>query len=715
MKRIYRFLLRHAQSIFKGFLFLASILIVVYFFPREGKFRYEFQKGKPWMHDVLIAPYDFPIYKSEAELTAERDSILKQFKPYFVLDTTVMQQQLADYSGRFNAAWRDYMKSVYQVEDTSGLQPGSPLRKRIMEKRNEEFSVGEGLLQHVYTRGIVEVPEVFDRVSNPEGLIVIMKGKLAENVNFHEVYTQKTAYEYIINQVRNRESAGRMQEAENQLFRSLNLDELVEPNLFYDEATTNRVMQSLVDEISLTKGMVQEGVRIISRGDVVGNQEFRILESLKLEYEKRIGAMASRFMILAGQFLLIFVSFVMILVFLMNFRKEILQNNTKLAFILFLVVSFVVITALSLEYSRVSIYIIPLTILPIMVKTFYDARLALFIHLISTLIIGFLAPNAFEFVFLTIIAGVVAIFSLTNIYRRGKLFLSAVLITLTYSLVYSGIGIIQEGSIRQIEGVNYLWFAANGGLILLTYPLIYLFEKVFGFLSDATLVELSDTNQPLLRELAEKAPGSFQHSLQVANLAEAAANRIGANPLLLRTGALYHDIGKMDSPIYFIENQTNGFNPHDALEFEESARIIINHVNRGVEIARKHNLPTQLIDFIRTHHGTTKVQYFYRSYIKKFPENMVETNKFSYPGPRPFSREMAILMMADSVEAASRSLKEVSREKLFELVDKIIDYQLREEQFDEADITFRDIHQIREVLKERLLNIYHARIEYPKE
>ncbi|MGC9471718.1 MAG: HD family phosphohydrolase [Bacteroidales bacterium] len=715
MKRLYRFLLSHSSLILKGLMFLVSVVIVVYFFPREGKFRYEFQKGKPWMHDVLIAPYDFPIYKSEARLAAEKDSIFKDFKPYFVFDSTIMLAQLSRFDDHFDEVWGQYVAETFGVEDTSSLPAQSSLHRRINRLRAEYRVKGKYWLEYIYSKGIVSIPEVFNRVNNPDDMIVVMKGKVAENVDYKQVFTQKGAYEYIIEQARELYGEEGEQGEAFRFFLDLDLDQFIEPNLSYDDVTTNRVMQSMVEDISLTEGMVQQGMRIISRGELVGDYEYRVLESLRKEYEKRIGAMANRFMILAGQFLLVFVAFTVIFLFLLNFRKEILQNYLKLSFILFLVVFFVVISALSIRYSRINIYIIPLTILPIMIRTFYDSRLALFIHLVTILVIGFLAPNAFEFVFLSIMAGIAAIFSLTNTYRRGKLFLSALLITLTYVLVYSGIGIIQEGDIRQIEGINYLWFAGNGGLILLTYPLIYLFEKVFGFLSDATLIELSDTNQPLLRKLAEKAPGSFQHSLQVANLAEAAATKIGANTLLVRAGALYHDIGKMDSPIFFIENQNNGANPHDNMEFEESARVIIGHVQKGVEIARKHNLPVQLIDFIRTHHGTTKVQYFYRSYIRKYSENMVETNKFSYPGPKPFSREMAILMMADSVEAASRSMKDVTRESLHKLVDQILDYQISEGQFDNADITFRDIRIIREILKERLANIYHARIEYPND
>jgi putative nucleotidyltransferase with HDIG domain len=341
----------------------------------------------------------------------------------------------------------------------------------------------------------------------------------------------------------------------------------------------------------------------------------------------------------------------------------------------------------------------------------------LFIHFIAILLIGFFAPNSFEFVFLTSIAGMVAIFSLTNLYRRSKLVITALLVFITYCALYLGIMIVKEGNVTNMTSEDltiFAWFGINGILILIAYPLMYIFEKTFGFLSDATLFELSDTNQPLLRKLAETAPGTFQHSLQVANLAEEATIKVGGNPLLVRTAALYHDIGKMAKPIYYIENLSSDINPHDNLEFEESAKIIISHVENGVETARKHNLPQAIVDFIRTHHGTTTVQYFYRSYIKKYPEEEVDVRKFSYPGPKPFSKETAIMMMADAVEAASRSLKTINEKTLEKTVEDIISYQQKEEQYNNANITFRDITTIKEVFIKRLKNIYHARIVYPQ-
>ena len=475
------------------------------------------------------------------------------------------------------------------------------------------------------------------------------------------------------------------------------------------------VIEEMFDKISLTRGMIQKGQLIISNGEIVTHEKFRVLESLKIEYEHQLGFMANQ-LVKLGKLILVSLSMLVIFLFLYNFRKEVLSDSLRTAFILFLFILIIIIASITVSLNKVHIYVIPFVILPIILRTFYDERLALFIHFMAVLLIGFFAPNSFEFVFLSSIAGMVAIFSLTNLYRRSKLVITALLVFTTYCLLYFGILIVKEGTVANInyeDLASFVWFGINGTLILIAYPLIYVFEKTFGFLSDATLFELSDTNQPLLRKLAETAPGTFQHSLQVANLAEEAILKVGGNPLLVRTAALYHDIGKMENPIYYIENQTSDINPHDSLEFEESAKIIISHVEKGIETARKNKLPQAIIEFIKTHHGTTTVQYFYRSYIKKYPEEEVDAIRFSYPGPRPFSKETAVLMMSDAVEAASRSLKTINEKTLEKTVENIINYQQKEGQYNNANITFRDISTIKAVLIKRLKNIYHARIVYP--
>jgi putative nucleotidyltransferase with HDIG domain len=404
----------------------------------------------------------------------------------------------------------------------------------------------------------------------------------------------------------------------------------------------------------------------------------------------------------------------MLFLFFWLFRKDIFEDNHKMTFILLIVCLMVFMASLGIRFGIQSIYILPFCILPVMVRTFFDTRIAMFTHLTTCLIIGLHAPNPFEFVFIQLIGGIIAIFSILNLRKRAQLFFSVTIIFIAYSLSYFGISIIQEGKLSSIEWSNIAWFALSAGLTLFSYPLIYLFEKIFGFISDVSLMELSDINSPLLRELALRAPGTFQHSLQVANLAEEAIMAVGGSSLLVRTGALYHDIGKMEMPMYFIENQYTGVNPHDELSYEDSAKIITGHVNKGIEIAKKNNLPDSLIDFIRTHHGTTKAQYFYLSFLKNFPGEAIDEKSFQYPGPIPFSKETAVLMMADSVEAASRSLKKYEAEIIEELVEKVIDRQIEQDQFINADITFKNINTIKKIFKKKLLNMYHLRIEYPK-
>ena len=449
-------------------------------------------------------------------------------------------------------------------------------------------------------------------------------------------------------------------------------------------------------------------------GEVVDNKTYQILESLKRAYEQRLGGDYQYSIILLGQIIFVFAAIFVLYLFLYHFRFEILQDSLKTVFILLLVILMVSVSSITVKIRPEALYIIPFAILPIIIRSFYDARLALFIHIIAIMLIGSFVPSSFEFVFLNFIAGIVAIFSLTSLSRRGKLFLSAAMVVLSYIFVYFGLSITQEGNIEGVDWVNVGYFGINGALVLASYPLIFIFEKTFGFLSDVTLMELSDTNQPLLRRLSEQAPGTFQHSLQVASLAEAAAYQTGSNTLLVRTGALYHDIGKMENPFYFIENQNTDFNPHQQLSFRESAKLIINHVKKGVEYAYKFKLPGPIVDFIRTHHGTTKVHYFYKKYLQEYNEDEVDEAEFTYSGPKPFSKEMAVLMMADAVEAASRSYNVLDEKTINSLVDNIIDSQLNSGQFENVDITFREITIIRGIFKKKLQNFYHARIQYPK-
>ncbi len=694
------------------FLFILSIAALSVMFPREGKFRYEFQKGRPWMHETLVAPFDFPVYKTERELEQEIDSVMNEFQPYFTLDTSVLERQLEKFRQViFPEAKREFMN--FLEENNIKRVPGTSLQA---DSLMEAYQQGIVLtIEKLYRRGIVDDPVLLENTANTNQVLNLIENQVVEERAKETVFSAKTAYEYLSGEL---DRIGAMLQPgvkEQSLFsRYIDPLELIEPNLQYDELTSERMKENRISELSLTEGMVQSGEKVIGIGEPVNEEKLQIIQSLKQEYEKNPNVQRNYDMIIGGQILLVSLSFLVLYLFLLHFRNEVLQSGTKTFFILMLVVTMAFLGSLAVKSDNVNIFIIPFVILPIIIKTFYDARIALFVHLVTVLIIGFWAPNGFEFVFMNFIAGVITIFTLRNLYRRGVLFIAAFFAFLSYSLVYTGISILQEGRIHNIDYVNYAWFAGNAMLVLASYPLIYIFEKIFGFISDATLVELSDTNQPLLRKLAEKAPGTFQHSLQVANLGEEASLAIGANPLLVRTGALYHDIGKMEEPIYFIENLTSNYNPHDNLEFEESAKKIIGHVSKGVEMARKNKLPEILIDFIRTHHGTSTVQYFYRSYLKAYPEAEVDVAKFSYPGPKPFSKETAILMMADSVEAASRSLKKVNKEVIRDLVENIIDYQMKENQFENVDMTIKDINIIKDLFRKRLINIYHARVEYPK-
>jgi len=709
MKDIFSFIKSKYKSIFNGLLFLVALLIIVNLLPREGKFKYEFQKGKPWMHETLIAPYDFPIYKSQQQIKEERDSVLKDFKPYFRHDTTVLKRQIRKFTGDYNNQLQQVFNDKY--DDQQLKQVFSDSR---FERTTREFY--QRIIRHfrnIYNKGVIEAAEI-NGTLNQDSRIVVLQNNVADEYEFREIYDQKEAYKNLINQMEAYlDSLDLSSDKQRNFFSSLNFYDYIKPNLFYDTETSQKVKQNMLDNISITKGMVQAGERIVSKGEVVDAKTYQIVESLRREYEKNLGGDYQYNLIFLGQLIFVFGAIFVLYLFLFHFRFEILQNSLKTVFILFLVVMMVAIASITIRLRPDTLYIIPFAILPIIIRSFYDARLALFIHIVTIMIVGFFVPNGFEFVFMNFIAGIVAIFSLTSLNRRGKLFLSSALVVLSYAFIYIGLAITQEGSMEGINWMNVAYFGINGALVLASYPLIYIFEKSFGFLSDVTLMELSDTNQPLLRRLSEQAPGTFQHSLQVASLAETAAYQIGGNSLLVRTGALYHDIGKMENPIYFIENQDTDFNPHTQMEFLESARLIINHVKKGVEIASKYKLPGPIVDFIRTHHGTSKVHYFYKKYLQNYNEEEVDESQFSYPGPKPFSKEMAVLMMADSVEAASRSYSSLDEKTINNLVDSIIDSQLNSGQFENVDITFRDITIIRGIFKKKLQNFYHARIKYP--
>lgn len=707
-------LVRHKKinQVFTIAIFGFAVAIVAFTLPRERSFRYEFHKGTPWPYETYQARFDFPIYKTEAELTTERDSALKTVNLYFTYDRYQFAEKVNLFKENFDKLWIDYSIEEFKITTLKKYQENSrysTMRDLQQEYHNYIYDV----LDKIYQKGIVEYPETNLLDINKINTVTVVRGNIAEEKDIKSMFSLKQAYEYLDMKIQEKLSADkrRISARYNKFFSEIPLEDYLAVNVMYDEETTNREKNNVLSEISLTKGMVQRGERVISEGEIVTSEKYQILLSLKREYEQQMGNVGNQ-LVIFGRILLIVVAFFVIYMYLYSFRPEILKDQVKTTFILFMMILMLLVASWTVRLGRASYYVIPFAILPIILRTFYDERSALFVHIVTVLVAGFMAPNSFEFVFLNIIAGMVAIFSLTNLYRRSRFILSALLVIASYSVTYFGIAMIQEGSFSEINWNNFYYFSLNGILILLSFLLIYIFEKTFRFLSDTTLMELSDTNQPLLRKLAEVAPGTFQHSLQVANLSEEAIRHIGGNPLLVRTGALYHDIGKIDDPIYYIENLTKGINPHENLEFPESAKKIIAHVEKGVELAKKYKLPEAIIEFIQTHHGTTTVQYFYKSYLKHFPEKEVDVREFQYPGPRPSTKECAVLMMADAVEAASRSLGTYTEEAINNLVESIIDYQLVEGQFELADITYRNISVVKQVFKVRLKNIYHARISY---
>jgi putative nucleotidyltransferase with HDIG domain len=486
-------------------------------------------------------------------------------------------------------------------------------------------------------------------------------------------------------------------------------------NVFYDKDKTESEKQSRLDAVSLTKGMVQRGELIVSKGELITPGKYQVLESLRRNYETMQTSEFTYYSILAGQVIIISIAIIVLFVILWFLRKDISSSNKKLVLILSIIILMVVGTSLMVRYQVDYLYLLPFCLVPVIIRAFFDTRLAIYVHLITIVLAGFLVPDSFQFIFMQLIAGLVGIFSLYNLEKRGQIVLASIWILLAYSLIYTGKTLIEEGNIASVEPINYAIFAGSSFLVLFSYPLIYILEKLFNMITDITLIELSNTNNKLLRDLAQKAPGTFQHSIQVSNLAEEAIYEIGGNSLLVRVGALYHDIGKMNNPIYFVENQATGVNPHDELTYEESAKIIIAHVLEGIEMAKKNGLPEDIIDFIRTHHGTRKVEYFYIKHKKDNPDEEVDESTFSYHGPIPFSRETAVLMMADSVEAASRSLQKPDEEMINKLVEDIITRQVETDQFINSDITLRDITTIKKILKRKLKNIYHVRIAYPEE
>jgi len=674
-------------------LFVITTILIYLALPGEARFKYEFQKGRPWMHETLIAPFDFAILKSDDELKAERDSVLNAQLPYFTYQDSVGKEQIAKLKSRI-----DNLEQSSDSKNTANTEVKDQL---------------VNLYQEVFKRGILEQSISDYTALKGKSDLMLVEDHVGRKVPLGSVFSLKTAYNYL--------SSGQQQLAEKYpswqpLLVKVHPEVYLHANLVYDEKTTDFERQKLLDNISTSRGMVQEGERIVSQGDLVTPDVYRILESLQKAYENRLGSNSTEYYgVLAGKAMFIILLVLVLFLFVFNIRRELLNSKRDIAFTLLMTVVMIYFCRLVVSTNPQLVYLVPFTVLALTIRTFLDARLAIFVNTIAALIVGFMVPNGYEFVLLQILAGTVAVISQDKLLRRGQLVITSVFILLTYVFAFIGISLIQEGNWDTINWMQMRWFVGNAVLTLITYLLVYIFEKSFGFVSDVTLIELSYSNQNLLRKLAEEAPGTFQHSLQVANLAEDAITKLGGNPLLVRTGAMYHDIGKTKAPHFFAENQAKGINPHEEMSLEESAQVIMNHVTDGVALAKKYKIPEMIIDFIRTHHGTTKTGYFYLMSKNENPEQQIDASKFTYPGPIPSTRETAVVMLADSIEAASRSLKDINGESLSDLIDKIFKSKIKDGQLDYAPLTFQDITLLKQIFLEKLLTIYHVRMEYPDE
>ncbi len=681
MKNFFSTLYQYQTILYKVFLFITTLVLIVYLFPKGGIFKYEFTKGKPWQNENLYAPFDFAIAKTKEELVVEKQKITANIVPYFQYDTVQVHTAKELYGTTFS----QYLTVL--SESNSGDQA-------------RDF--GKTILDEIYRYGIVDKDYEYTRKQQ----IFLNRGNEAEAIHYGQLLSSSKLRTYISKKVDQSEYAKFSSE-----FLALYFD-IIKPNVQLNEHLTASVLKNELAQIITTRGSITKGSRVIAKGEVVEGNKLKVLSSLKKEYESQVWSDKNVYWIIFGYAILVALALLMLLLFIRKYRTDIFGNNRQFTFVFFNVLIMVLITTFVVKYASAFVYMVPLCILPLVIKAFFDSRLGLFSLIITVLILGFIVPNSYEYMFLHTIAGIVTILTISGSYKRANLFITVGQITLVYILAYLAFHIIHEGSIDNMDWKTAQSFLLSGLVTLTVHPLIYVYEKVFGLVSDVSLLELSDTNSGLLKKLSDTAPGTFHHSLNVANIAEAAANEIGANAMLVRVGALYHDIGKMGTPTYFTENQSSSGNAHDTLSPKESAKIIIDHVIKGVEIAKKQNLPDRVIDFIRTHHGTSVVHYFYTKEKEMNPD--VDRKDFQYTGPKPFSKETAILMMSDSVEAASKSLKNPTSSLIETFVDKIINKQMEDGQFVNANITFKEIKQVKKVFKRKLTNIYHLRIEYPE-
>ena len=657
-----------------------TIAIIVWFLPRDSNSkRYNYDVGKPWMYQSFIAQFDFPIYKSEDAIKQEQDSILKGLMPYYNYDPTREKKELE----RFN---KDFSSEL------TGLS--HHYRAIIIDR-----------IHRLYSAGIMNTPEYNAIAHDSTNMVKVVAGKSATPIEIGCIYSTMSAYEALLKD----EELSK----DRALLQKLNLTNYLEPNLTYDKEKTETERTDMLGSIPLASGMVLSGQKIIDRGEIVDDYTYRVLSSFERELQRRNATQMELTTTFIGQVIYVTILVMLFTMYIALFRKDYFDKPRSIMMLYVMITLFPIAVAMMIEHNWFNVYIVPFAMAAIFARMFMDSRTAFVTQLTIVLICAAAVKYQYEFIIIQIVSGLVAIYSLRELSSRAQVIKTAALVTVSCCAVYLALQMMQETDVLKLDSKMYTHFAVNGVLLLLSYPLMYLIEKTFGFTSNVTLFELSNTFKGVLRNLSEVAPGTFQHSITVGNLAAEVANRIGADSLLVRVGALYHDIGKMTNPAFFTENQA-GVNPHDALTCKESAKIIIGHVTEGVKIAEKANLPTIIKDFILTHHGRGMAKYFYIKYQNEHPDEVVDKEQFTYPGPNPFTREQALLMMADTCEAASRSLQEYTEESISSLVDRLIDAQVADGCFKDCPITFRDIAQAKQVLTERLMSIYHTRIQYPE-
>ena len=660
-------------------LVLISVVIIVLFIPRNSGPQFRYDVGKPWMYGSLIAKFDFPIYKTDEAIKQERDSLLRNFEPYFNFKENMESAQMT----RF-------------FEDFTGGLPGMPATYT---------NIVADKLHQLYKSGIMGATEFSSIAQDTTKMIRVIDGKTAYSVRISRVLSTMTAYEQIYLDERLAPYRAQLQRC--------NLNEYIEPNLIYDKERSEAEKNDLLGQIPLASGMVLAGQKIVDRGEIVDDYTFRVLSSFEKETQRRSASTTAVPSTIAGQVIFVSLFIILFTMYLGMFRRDYFSKPRSIAMLYAMITVFPILVSLMIEHNVFSVYILPFAMAPIFIRVFMDSRTAFLTHVVMVMLCAAAVKYQYEFIIVQLVAGLVAIYSLRELSQRGQLFKTALFVTLASCAIYFALQLMTDNTFTTVDNSMYKYFVINGIMLLFVYPLMLIIEKTFGFISNVTLIELSNTSKDLLRRLSEVAPGTFQHSIMVSNLVSAIAEKIGAKAQLVRTGALYHDIGKMQNPAFFTENQ-NGVNPLDNMSRIDAAHIVINHVTDGLKLAEKYNLPGVIKDFISTHHGAGMTKFFYVSYRNEHPDEPIDDSLFTYPGPNPFTREQAILMMADSVEAAARSLPEYTEFSISNIVNKIVDGQLKEGYFEYCPITFHDIAMAKQVLIERLKSIYHTRVSYPE-